>query len=220
MSTARRTRPALDADRICRAGVALADRDGIDALTMRALAKDLGVEAMSLYYHVPNKERLLDGMVDVVVAEIALPDVHGDWRAETRRRAVSAHEMLTRHPWAAALMESRTTPGPAALRYYDAMVGCLLNAGFPMVLTAHALSAIDAYVYGFGLQQMSLPFEGEEDIAEVAESVMAQFPVGDFPYLARMITEHALQPGYRYADEFAFGLDLILDGFERLRADA
>jgi AcrR family transcriptional regulator len=150
-------RTPLTSERVLQAAVALADREGVGSLSMRRLARELGVEAMSLYHHVPGKQALLDGMVDLVFGEIELPAADGDWKAAMRRRAVSAREVLARHPWAIALMESRHTPGPANLRHHDAVLGCPRQAGFPVALTAHAYSILDAYIYGFALQEASLP---------------------------------------------------------------
>lgn len=211
-----RQRTRLDRNRVLDAAVSLADQNGIDALTMRQLADGLGVEAMSLYHYFSNKDEILDGMVDRIVGEIELPSPDDDWKTAMRRRAISAHDVFDAHPWSIALMETRTNPGPAALKYYDAVIGCLRDAGFRIDMVAHAFSAIDAYIYGFSLQEQSLPFEDEHDVKDVAEDVLDQFPTDDYPNLAAMIVEHALQPGYRYADEFVWGLDLILDGFERL----
>ena len=171
---------------------------------------------MSLYHHVAGKQALLDGMVDLVFGEIELPAGAGDWRAAMRRRAVSAREVLGRHPWAIALMESRRTPGPANLRHHDAVIGCLRRAGFPVALTAHAYSILDAYIYGFALQEASLPFGTPEETAEVATQIMDAFPADAYPHLAELAVEHVLRPGYDYGDEFEFGLKLILDGLERL----
>jgi AcrR family transcriptional regulator len=170
---------------------------------------------MSLYRHVANKDDLLDGMVDVVFEEIELPPDGADWRTAMRRRAVSVRAALTRHPWATPLMQSRSSPGPATLRHHDAVIGTLRAAGFPIPLVAHAFSALDSYIYGFALQQRALPFETGEQTAELAESIMASFPAGDYPHLVELTVEHVLRPGYDYGDEFEFGLDLILDGLER-----
>ena len=208
-------RKPLDRDHIVDTAIALADAGGIESLSMRKLAGELGVEAMSLYYHVPNKDALLDAMVDRVIGEIALPSLESPWKTEMRKRAVSAHEVLLRHPWAIGLVDSRTNRAPESLRYYDAMVGCLLNAGFPMDLAAHALSAIDAYVYGFGIQQLNLPLQDEDQVAEVTEDLLAQMPTDEYPYMTRMIVEHALQSGYDFSAEFTWGLDLVLDALER-----
>ena len=211
-------RSPLTTERVLRAAVALADREGVGSLSMRRLARELGVEAMSLYHHVAGKPALLDGMVDLVFGEIELPVADGDWKAAMRRRAVSAREVLARHPWAIALMESRRTPGPANLRHHDAVLGCLRQAGFPVALTAHAYSILDAYIYGFALQEASLPFDTAEETAEVAAGIMESFPADAYPHLTELALQHVLQPGYDYGDEYAFGLELILDGLERLAA--
>ena len=209
------TQIPLSRRRVLDAAVALADRDGVGALSMRKLAQELGVEAMSLYHHVAGKDAILDGIVDVVFAEIELPSGDGGWKAAMRRRAVSAREVLRRHPWATALMESRSTPGPANLRHHDAVLGVLRNAGFSVELAAHAYSLLDAYIYGFALQESSLPFDTPEETAAVASSIMDGFPADAFPYLTEIAVAHVLQPGYDYGNEYQFGLELILDGLER-----
>ena len=213
-------RTPLTRQRVLAAAVALADRGGVGALSMRKLAQELGVEAMSLYHHVANKDDILDGIVDVVFGEIELPTGEAGWEAAMRRRAVSAREALRRHPWATGLMESRRTPGPANIRHHDAVLGVLRNAGFPVELAAHAYSLLDSYIYGFALQEASLPFHTPEEAAEVAQEIMSGFPADDYPHLAEIATEHALQPGYDYGDEFLYGLDLILDGLAGARAAA
>ena len=217
MSAAKTTtqRGSLDLERIVTAAVALADTGGLEGLSMRKLAGELGVEAMSLYYYVPNKEILLDHMVDRVITEIGHPSLDEPWKEAMRKRAVSAHEVFERHAWAIGITDARTTRDLESLRYYDMMIGCLLEAGFPMALAAHALSVIDAYVYGFGIQQLNLPLDDADQVADVSEALLEQMPVDEFPYLTRMILEHALQPDYDYAAEFEYGLDLILDALER-----
>ena len=156
--------------RVLEAALALADRGGIESLSTRKLAQELGVEAMSLYHHVANKDEILDGLVDIVFGEIALPS-GPDWRSAMRRRAVSARE------------------------------------------------ALRAYIYGFALQEASLPFSTPEETAEVASSIMAEMAAGAYPHLAELTVEHVLQPGYDYGDEFRFGLELLLDGLERALGD-
>jgi AcrR family transcriptional regulator len=210
-------RQPLSRERVVRAAMALADAGGIDALTMRRLGDELGVEAMSLYKHVANKDDLIDGMTDAVFAEIELPSGATDWRTAMRERAVSVRAALSRHPWATPLMQSRTSPGPATMRHHDTVIGTLRTAGFSVALTAHAFSALDSYIYGFALQQRSLPFETGEQMAELAEAILAQFPAEAYPHLAELTVQHVLQPGYDYGDEFEFGLDLVLDGLERAR---
>jgi AcrR family transcriptional regulator len=213
-------RAPLTRERVLAAAIDLADRDGIASLSMRKLAQELGVEAMSLYHHVANKDAILDGLIDLVFGEIDLPVGEADWKAAMRRRAISAREVLRRHPWATGLMESRSTPGPATLRHHDAVLGILRNAGFPLELAAHAYSLLDSYIYGFALQETSLPFNTPEETAEVAQAMMAEFPADAYPHLTEIAVEHVLQPGYSYASEYLFGLDLILDGLERLAAVA
>ena len=211
-------RAPLNRQRVLRAAVALADTAGIDSLTMRKLGQELEVEAMSLYNHVANKDDILDGMVDLVFGEIELPPDQAEWKPAMRKRAISAHEALLRHPWATSLMQSRTNPGPATLTHHDAVLGSLRRAGFTLVMAAHAVSVIDGYVYGFALQQINIPLQSPEQVAEVGENLLRQL-AGQYPHLAEMIVEHALKPGYDYAQEFEFGLDLILDGLERYRVD-
>ena len=207
----------LSRERVLRAAVAFADESGRESLSMRKLGEALGVEAMSLYNHVANKDELLDGMVDLVFSEIDLPPGGADWKTAMRQRAVSARQALSRHPWAIALMESRTSPGPATLRHHDAVIGSLREGGFSIEMAAHAFSVLDSYIYGFALQEASLPFDTAEETAEVAEMILKQMPPDEYPHLTELALEHVLRPGYDYGDEFEFGLDLILDGLERAR---
>jgi AcrR family transcriptional regulator len=208
-------RMPLSRERVLRAAVALADETGLESLSMRKLGEALGVEAMSLYHHVTNKDDLLDGMIDVVFSEVDLPPRGVGWRTAMRRRAISMRQVLSRHRWAIGLMESRTSPGPATLQHHDAVIGCLREAGLSVELTAHAFSALDSYIYGFALQERSLPFETPEQIEELARTMLAGFPPGAYPHFIELTTTHVLQPGYDYGNEFEFGLDLILDGLER-----
>lgn len=208
-------RAPLSRQRVLAAAVALADENGISSLTMRKLGEALGVEAMSLYNHVANKDDLLDGMIDVVFSEIDLPPSQTDWKTAMRQRAISIREVLKRHRWAIGLMESRSSPGPATLRHHDAVIGKLRGAGFSIELTAHAYSALDSYIYGFALQEPNLPFDTPQQTAEVAQAIMAQFPAGEYPHLSELAVEHILQPGYDYANEFEYGLDLLLNGLAR-----
>lgn len=214
-------RTPLSKERVLQVAINLADKDGIASLSMRKLAQKLGVEAMSLYNHVANKDDLLDGMVDLVFGEIGLPPRGADWKPAMRQRAISAREVLSRHPWAIGLMESRSRPGPATLRHHEAVIACLRETGFSIAMAAHAYSVLDSYIYGFALQQASLPFKTSEQAVEAVESILRQFPPAhEYPHLTEMAVQHVLQPGYDYADEFEFGLDLILDGLERLRDTA
>jgi AcrR family transcriptional regulator len=205
----------LSRDRVVAAGIALADAAGIETLTMRRLGEELGVEAMSLYKHVANKSDLLDGMTDAVFGEIELPEIGAEWRTAMRERARSARAALNRHPWAIALVSSRTAPGPATLRHHDTVIGTLRAAGFSVELTAHAFSAIDSYVYGFALQEATLPFDTAEQAAEVGEAMFARMAAEQYPHLTEFTVRHVLRPGYEYGAEFEYGLDLVLDGLER-----
>ena len=203
-----------------RVAIEVADAGGFESLSMRKVAGALGVEAMSLYNHVANKEDILDGLVDIVFSEIDVPSPRdADWRAAMRRRAISARDVLNRHRWAIGLMESRMNPGPANLRTHNAVMGSLREAGFSFRAAVHAASVLDAYIYGFALQEKSLPFESPEEHSQVIESKRQQVPdMADYPYLVEVATEMA-KVGYDYATEFEFGLDLILDGLERFRTD-
>ncbi|SMF84591.1 TetR/AcrR family transcriptional regulator [Streptomyces sp. Amel2xC10] len=208
-------RETLTRQRVLRAAVELADTGGLETLSMRKLGEAVGVEAMSLYNHVANKEDLLDGMVDLVFAEVELPTPDDGWRQAMRQRALSMRHVLSRHRWAIGMMESRSTPGPATLRHHDAVLGCLRQGGLSLALTAHAVSVLDSYVYGFALQEKTLPFDTPAETAEVAESIMSGFGDGEYPYLTEIATAHVLRPGYAHGDEFEFGLELILDGLAR-----
>jgi AcrR family transcriptional regulator len=212
------SRPRLSRERVLTAAVGIADAGGLGGLTIRSLAQELDVKPMSVYHHVTNKDAILDGIVDLVFAEIELPPGDGDWRAEMRARATSARGALRRHPWAIGLMESRTSPGPATLRHHDAVLGSLRAGGFPVRLAGHAYAVLDSYVYGFAVQEAGLPFEGSEQVADLAESIMEGFDAGQYPHLTELAVEVVMQPGYDFGDEFDFGLDLILDGLARLKS--
>ena len=207
-------RQRLSRERVVGAALAIADADGLGALTIRSLATELGVKPMSVYYHVAGKDDILAALVDVVFGEIELPVPGRDWRPEMERRADSARVVLARHRWAIGLLESRPDPGPANLRHHDTVLATLRAAGFSPELTAHAYALIDSYVYGFALQEASLPFEGRESVGDVAGPIMERMAAGEYPHLAQMATTYYLQPGYDFGDEFRFGLDLILDGLE------
>jgi AcrR family transcriptional regulator len=198
--------------------MAFADASGVESLSMRKLAKELGVEAMSLYNHVKNKDEILDGLIDLVFSEIEPPSSELDWRAAMRRRAVSTREVLRRHPWAIGLMEARSKPGPGNLAFHEAVLKCLREAGFSLAMTARASSALDAFVYGFALQERALPAFDEPGVgAAVAERMLGVVPAGAYPYSEEMVGRHIASEGYSLTAEFEFGLDLILDGLERLR---
>jgi AcrR family transcriptional regulator len=200
--------------------VRLADREGFDGLSMRRLADALGAGAMSLYHYVASKEELLDAMIDSVFEEIELPSEETDWQTALRRRSVSARQVLARHPWAIGRMESRTSPGPANLRHHEAVTACLRRAGFPVVMATHANWLLDSYVYGFALQEASMPFNSADMFADLAEDVyLPQLPPDEFPYLNESAAA-LLAVGYDPAEEFTFGLDLILAALEPMRVSA
>ncbi len=211
-------REPVTRERAVLAAVELADAAGLEQLTMRRLAEELGVEAMSLYHHVPNKDAILDGMIDVVYAQIETPRATGEWKVALRRRTEAVRATLLRHRWALSLMESRSSPGPATLAHHDAVLGCLRAGGFSLALTGHAYAVLDSYVFGFVLTELNLPFQTTEETHDVAASIFEQMPPGMFPHLVEYARDRVLKPGYAYANEFAFGLELILDGLEQALA--
>ena len=205
----------LTAEQVIEGAVALADRIGTDALTIRRIAAEIEVKPMSIYHHVPSKDAIIDGMVDQVFAEIDLPPDDCDWRSAILVRCRSMRAVLARHPWAAPLMESRTSPGPATLAHHDAVLGCFRNAGFTLELTGHAYAVIDAFLYGFALQEATLPATGGDEMAEVAEAMAEQMPEDLYPHLTEFTHQYVLRPGYDFTAEFEVGIGLILDGLER-----
>ncbi|MFN8592142.1 MAG: TetR/AcrR family transcriptional regulator C-terminal domain-containing protein [Thermomicrobiales bacterium] len=208
----------MSKQRVVTEAIRLADNEEFDKLSMRRLATELGAGAMSLYYYVANKDELLDAMIDVVFAEIELPTDSAGWQAAMRQRAVSARQVLARHPWAITLMESRTTPGPANLRHREAVFACLRKAGFSVEMATHANWLLDSYVYGYALQEANLPFDTAEEFAAIGEEVfMPQLPPDQYPYLNEAAAT-LLAAEYDPADEFTFGLDLILGALEALAA--
>jgi AcrR family transcriptional regulator len=207
-------RAPVNRDRALARALAVADDEGLGAVTMRRLARELGVEAASLYHYVSGKDEILDGLVDLVSAEIELPSRTDGWQPAIRQRAHNTRAVLRRHPWAVALMASRTTPGPATLRLLDAGIGCFREGGLSVEGAAHAISAVDSYVHGFVLQEVNLPFRNEPELAAMTGAIMDEFPRADFPYLFELTIEHVLRPGYNYGDEFDVGLDVVLDGID------
>jgi AcrR family transcriptional regulator len=204
-------RAPLSRERVLRAAVALADRNGLDSLTMRRLGQEVGVEAMSLYNHVANKDDVLDGIVDLVMGDIEVPPTGTDWKAAMRHRAISAHEVLLAHPWAAVLIMSRFNIGPGMTRYLDATLGRLREGGFSISGALDAWHTLDSHIYGFTLQELNLPFEVEES-SRVSADVLGRLPADEFPHVVEVITE-IMKSGR--VEDFEFGLDLIIDGLER-----
>ncbi|HEY9624976.1 MAG TPA: TetR/AcrR family transcriptional regulator C-terminal domain-containing protein [Crinalium sp.] len=204
----------LSRERILHAALRLVDEMGMESLSMRKVAQALGVKAMSLYNHVTNKDDILDGMVDMVISEIEVPDLKLNWKTAMRRRAIAAHEVLLRHPWATMAIVSRINVGPAMLRYVDATLGCLCEAGFSLKMADYAWNAIDSHIYGFTLQEINCPVDSSE-FAETAERFLPQFPADQYPYSNRLM-RHVIESNYDGIYDFEFGLNLILDGLEGL----
>lgn len=207
-------RISLTRELVLRAALTILDESGVEALSMRLLGTRLGVEAMSLYNHVANKDDILDGVLDLVVEEIAIPGPGADWRPAMKERAVSAWQAFKRHPWASALMDSRLSSHPARLRYFDTILGTLEGAGFSLAQAARAFSLLDSYVYGFCRQGLNMASSGEKEAEKRAQAFRENIPEA-YPHLARM-AEEAMKTGYDEGADFDFGLGLILDGLERL----
>ncbi|MCW2735853.1 TetR/AcrR family transcriptional regulator [Nocardioides sp.] len=210
------SRPPLSRQRVIDAASRVADAVGLAGVSMRSVGRELDVEAMSLYHHVASKDALLDGLADWVFERIDTPSASAPWRPEMEARARSARAVLAAHPWGLGLIESRRSPGPATLRHHDAVLGCLRAAGFPVALAAHAFSVLDAYVYGFVLTEVNLPFQPGESAEDFVEDLGAA--MADYPHLAEMVAEQVVGRDYAYGDEFDDGLELILDGLEARRA--
>jgi AcrR family transcriptional regulator len=205
----------LSRERVLRAAIHMADTGGIESLSMRKLAQELGVQAMSLYNHVANKNDILDGIVDIVASEIEVPDLGVDWKTAMHRRATSAHEVLLRHPWATMAIMSRVNVGPAMLRYVDATLGCLCEAGFSLEMADRVWNAIDSHIYGFTLQELNFPFEAAE-YSEVAKTGLSLIPADQYPYMNRL-THYVIEGSYDGIHNFEFGLELLLNGLDRFR---
>jgi AcrR family transcriptional regulator len=214
MPSKTKSRSPLTRDRVLKAALRLADEGGIESLSMRKLGQELGVEAMSLYNHVANKDEVLDGIVEAVVREVDVPP-GTDWKAALRQNAISAHEALMRHPWAASLWWRRAE-GPDRMQRAEFMLRTLREAGFSEHLTYHGYHVLVGHILGFTLQAQSFPIETKEELAVMAAKFLEDFPVDEYPYLAEHIRQH-VDPGESDEGAFEFGLDLILDGLERLR---
>src|SRR6478752_6481590 len=212
-------RVPLSRDRVLAGAMTVADAGGIGALTIRSLAQELGVKPMSVYHYVAGKDEIIDSIVDLVYSEIDLPIAGADWRTEMIRRANSARQVLTGHPWATALLQSRLHPGPATLRHHNAFIATLREAGFSVELTAHAFALIDSYVLGFALSENALPIHGPDSVADTAASMMHFFDAEAYPSLREFTMEHIMRPDYDFGKEFRYGLDLILDGLARSLPD-
>lgn len=199
--------------------MALVDEVGIEALTIRKLATAMGTKPMTIYRHVPSKEEIVDGIVDRVFAEIERPSTDGDWLGAVRKRCVSARAVLNRHPWAAPLMMSRTSPGPETLGHHDSVVGCLRRGGLSWQTIAHANTMLDAYIYGFALLEASLPSQAEGEFVGAVKDIASTFEADAYPHLVGLAVEHVFQPGYEFSDTFEVGLDIMLEAVSDFARD-
>lgn len=206
----------LTRERIVTAAMQVADDGGLVAVSMRNVGKALGAEAMSLYHHVSGKEELLDLLADAAFAQIPLPEIGAPWRAAMTSRAHAMRTVLKKHSWALTLLESRANPGEAVMRHHDRVLGLLRSDGFELVLAAHAYSVLDAYIYGFVLTELSLPFTPETGPDAFAEGL--ELSAADYPHLAEMLEQMVVGHDYAFGDEFDYGLDLVLDQLEVRRA--
>ena len=209
----------LSMERVMRAAITLADQGGVESLTMRRLAQELGVGPMSLYYYVANKDDLLNAMLDRVMSEIGLPLPGVEWKETIRKAARSANTVLLRHRWALSLVMSPARLGPARMRFMDSLLRCLREAGFTADQTHHAYHALDGHIIGFTLWQVSIPIRKEE-VADVSASVLEKLSADEYPDLVEHIKQHMNESSHGGKSEFEFGLDLILDGIERMRGNS
>lgn len=209
-------RPAVTRDRVLDAAFALADEAGLQAVSMRRIGKQLGVEGMALYNHVKDKEDILDGIVERVLSEIPLPSTDQDWKDAMRARANAARHVFLQHRWAVGLLETRSAnSSPARLQYFDAVLGCLRGAGFAATLAMRAFSTLDSYIYGAILQEVTLPFDTPDSLEAIGDDLLAQMGSA-YPHLTEA-TVRAMEDGWSRADQFRFGLDLVLDALEQHR---
>jgi AcrR family transcriptional regulator len=214
------SRLPLSRERVLRAALALADDGGIESLSMRKLGQQLGVEAMSLYNHVANKDDIQEGIVEIVLGEIEMPSDEANWKQAVRRTAISAHEAFVRHRWACGLMMQVPRVSPVRMQWMEFVLRTLREAGFSADLTHHAYHALDSHITGFTLWQVSMPFETREELVDLAEGFLQKIPADEFPYIVEHAEQHIAPSSPDGRTEFEFGLDLILDGLERLRATA
>jgi AcrR family transcriptional regulator len=207
----------LTRESIIQVAMAFADSNGLEALSMRRLGQELGVEAMAIYHHFASKEELLEEMLGVVHGEIVVPSDEPDWRACMRVRATSVLEAIIKHPWAAARMESGVDPTATTMRDREYIARCLRTAGFSLEATVHATTLLDIYVYGAAQQYVALSFSSAQGAAKISKSVSEKFSDRDYPYFSEVLRKHILTGKYNPLDEFYFGLEVILDGIKRLK---
>lgn len=205
----------VDRDRIVAAAIDIADREGIEPLTIRRLATALGVAPMTLYHHVADKSEILDAMVDAVFAEIGPPEIDAPWRPEMAARCHRMHEVLGRHTWAVVLMDSRTSPGPGTLAFHEATLGCLFTSGLSMPMVGHVVAVLDALVFGVAIQEAALPFTGADDVQDAVGPILEMIPPDQYPFMTMYAVGRVMVEGYDFGDEFEVGLELVLDALER-----
>ncbi len=210
-------RVPLSRDRVLRAAVRLADEGGFESLTMRKLGQELGVQAMSLYNHVANKDDIRDGIVDIVMSEIEVPPNGTEWKAAIRQSAISHHDALLRHRWACSLMMATPRVSLPRLQWMEWLLRTFREAGFSPNLTHHAYHALDSHIIGFTLWQVSFPFDTREELLDLAEDFLREIRPDEYPYVIEHAEQHFAEPNPDEPSEFEFGLDLILDGLERIR---
>jgi len=219
LRTTAEPRAPLNRERVLSAAVELADREGVDALSMRRLSAELGVVPMALYKHVANKDELVDGMIDVVVAEIDPPRTDTDWKTAVRERILSARRMLLRHPWASRVMESRTRPTMTVMAYMDSMIGMFIAGGFSIDLIHHVMHAMGSRLMGFTQEMFNDQSDEEQPFQpEMLEQLQTVFPsIYELYLTVNHEDESIVGPGCDDQFEFEFALDLMLDGIERLK---
>ena len=210
-----RQRVPLTRDRILRAAIRISDEEGLDALTMRRLGQELGVQAMSLYNHVANKEDLYEGIVDLAMSEIEVPSPDVDWKAALRQSAISAYQAFVRHPWACNLHMVTPRVNDERMLWMEGVLRTLREAGFSPNMTHHAYHALDSHITGFTLWLVTMPFDSREELLDMAEQFIPRISPDRFPYVIEHAKEHLEDPDPDEPSEFEFGLDLILEGLER-----
>jgi AcrR family transcriptional regulator len=227
MATQTERRAPLSRDRVLQTAITLVDEGGIESLSMRKLGQALGVEAMSLYNHVANKDDILDGILDLVMREIEFPSTEEDWESAIRTFAISAHDTLLRHPWACNLIISPARVSLARLRYMESLIGRLRQAGFSAGETYHAYHTIDSHILGFTLWQLGHVMPGggprittKEELAGFLTTYLPQLRLDDYPYLLEHAEQHLIDGSHKEEGEFEFGLRLLLDGLKRMRETA
>ncbi|MDH5753389.1 MAG: TetR/AcrR family transcriptional regulator C-terminal domain-containing protein [Deltaproteobacteria bacterium] len=219
---AKKPRRTLTRERVLQAAIELADEEGISGLSMRRLGTRLGVKAMSLYNHVASKEELLEGVIDLLLKDVPLPSPDDDWKDALRRRAESYRQIFLRHPWALGMLEASRNPVDSAMRYTEAMSGCLRRTGFSYGMIIRALYVMDSYIYGHALQESASPFENMEEVKDLVQTLQGTIPIKEFPNLVEFMREYVLKGDINRLhpeNSFRFGLEMIIDGLDRAKEE-